>query len=458
MVKKFAVVAAIISTLSMFGAPFAHAVQQTPELDVTPVVIDEKGKPRDILKQTIKIVNTSERKLNLYPSVNDVHKTEGEQEFVAAQTGDDKKESLANWIELSRGVIDLGPGEEKEIPFVIRINVTALVGSYHATISFTEGGARDAADTKPPLGEIMVNVEVQDDVKEIMQLNKFGTDSFFLSGDDILFSYNVENIGNQELQPKGEVRIYNRRGEEVAAVPVNSDGKTISPSQMAQLASVWSGAEGFGRFKAFLTVDYGKVQTASVQDTVYFWIVPWKQLLMLVVVTALMLLVFAFYFHRWFEARHLAKLAHAGFHVVQKDAHVSAPAMHAPATGISHDEIMQKTGILFAIKSGMKKMIPTRRIKEVAVAPSVFPQEPISSPTPPPTVSQPATHVVPRPEPMMPVVSQHTPPPVPVSDGGTINLKVLKARVAQAPAVPPPQTPRVSVETNGHTISLKKMQ
>ncbi len=350
MEKNFAVVVAIVSALLTFSAPYAYAVQQTPELDVTPVVIDEKGKPRDILKQTIKIINTSERKLNLYPSVNDVHKVEGKQEFVAAQTGDDRKDSLANWIELSRGVIDLGPGEEKEIPFVIRINVTAVVGSYHATISFTEGGARDAADTKPPLGEITVNVEVQDDVKEIMQLNKFGTDSFFLSGDDVLFSFNVENIGNQELQPKGEVRIYNRRGEEVAAVPVNSDGKTISPSQMAQLASVWSGAEGFGRFKAFLTVDYGKVQTASVQDTVYFWIVPWKQLLMLVVVTALMLLVFAFYFHRWFEVRHLAKLAHAGFHVVQKDAQVSAPVMQASAAGISHDEIMEKTGILFAIK------------------------------------------------------------------------------------------------------------
>jgi hypothetical protein len=444
MLKKIIVVAAIVSTLFTFGAPFAYAVQQTPELDVTPVVIDEKGKPRDILKQSIKVINTSERKLQLYPSVNDVHKIEGEKEFVAAQTGDDRKDSLANWIELSRGVIELGPGEEKEIPFVIRINVTAVAGSYHATISFTEGGARDAADAKPPLGEITVNVEVQDDVKEIMQLNKFGTDSFFLAGDDVLFNYSVENIGNQELQPKGEVRIYNRRGEEVAAVPVNSDGKTISPSQMTQLASVWSGAEGFGRYKAFLTVDYGKVQTASVQDTVYFWIVPWKQLLMLIVVTALMLLVFAFYFHRWFEARHLAKLAHAGFHVVQKDVQVNAPVIPVPGAAVSHDEIMERTGILFAIKSGMKKMIPRRRKKEVTAVPSVFPQEPISAPTP---VVQP---VMPAP--------QYSPTAAPVSESGTINLKALKTRVVQAPAAPQAQPPRVSVETNGHTISLKKMQ
>jgi len=444
--KKLAI-AFVAAALFSSSAPFAYAVQQTPELDVTPVVIDEKGKPRDILKQSIKVINTSERKLQLYPSVNNVHKTEGEQEFVPAQNGDDRKDSLANWIELSRGVVELGPGEEKEIPFVIRINVTALVGSYHAVISFSEGGARSAAEAKSPLGEVTVNVEVQDDVKEIMQLNKFGTDSFFLSGDDVLFDYSVENIGNQELQPKGEIRIYNRRGEEVAAVPVNADGKTISPSQLTQFASVWSGAEGFGRFKAFLTVNYGKVQTASVQDTVYFWVVPWKQLLMLIVVTALMLLVFAFYFHRWFESRHLAKLAHAGFHVVHKEA--PATQTHSPALTPSHDEIMEKTGILFAIKSGVKKLIPRRKRREM-VAPSVFPLEPIAAPTTA-SASVPVTQGMqaPAPQPAVSMAQPYSPPKYESAKGGTINLKDLKARVA---------APQPRVTTEGHTINLKKPQ
>lgn len=450
MFKKIAYVVAIGSIAALFAVP-AYAVQQTSELDVTPAVIDEKGKPRDILKQTIKIVNTSERKLNLYPSVNDVHKVEGEQEFVSAQTGEDKKESLANWIELSRGVIELGPGEEKEVPFVIRINVTAVVGSYHAIITFSEGGARDIAESKSPLGEVMVNVEVQDDVKEIMQLNKFGTDNFFLSGDDVLFNYNLENIGNQELQPKGEIRIYNRRGEEVAAVPVNGDGKTISPSQMSQLASVWSGAEGFGRFKAFLTVNYGKVQTASVQDTVYFWVVPWKQLLMLIVVTALMLLVFAFYFHRWFEARHLAKLAHAGFHVVEKGA--VPPVAPPSAQGIAHDEIIKRTGVLFAIKSGLKKMVVRRKKRETA--PSVFPQEPVSAPTPAPVqqyVGSPTS--APADLAQQPVAIPYSPPQYQPAAGlpgqaSTINLKDLRPRAS-------PELPQV--RTEGHTINLKKIQ
>jgi len=150
------------------------------------------------------------------------------------------------------------------------------------------------------------------------------------------------NNGNQNLQPSGDIRIYNRRGEEVATVDVNKDGKSVSPEQTAQLASVWSGVNGFGQYKALITVNYGKTQTASVQDTVFFWIVPWKQLLGLFTITIIAMVALGLYFHRWFEEQHLNKLAIAGLlktHPVTAAAVASATAympqfpavpMHAP--------------------------------------------------------------------------------------------------------------------------------
>jgi hypothetical protein len=201
-------------------------------------VIDEKVKVRDILKKSVTVTNSSNRKLNLYPSVNDINPQEGEEEFVASQNAAERSGSLANWIELSRGVVELGPGESKELPFVIRTHLDAAPGTYHATISLGEGSSRSQAEEAPPLAEVAVNVEVMADIKEVMQLNKFFTDNVFFSGDDVLFNYQLENIGNQELQPRGEIRIYNRRGEEVAAVDVNTEGKKFSPEQTAQLASM----------------------------------------------------------------------------------------------------------------------------------------------------------------------------------------------------------------------------
>jgi hypothetical protein len=201
-------------------------------------------------------------------------------------------------------VLEIAPGETRQVPFIIHINPNAVANTYHAQISFYDGTTREEAEAHAPLGVVTVNLEVQADVKEILQLDRFSTGRFFLAGDDVRFDYNLENIGNQELQPHGEIRVYDNKGREVASVDVNKEGKSVSPDKLAQLASVWSSAEGFGHYKALLTVYYGKDQTATVQDTVFFWIVPWKQLLILFALGLTGVVFFAFYFHRWLESKH----------------------------------------------------------------------------------------------------------------------------------------------------------
>lgn len=335
-----------------FSIPVISRADSSAELTVVPVVVDEKAKARDILKETISITNTSQRKLTLYPAINDVKPQEGQAEFVSAQGADDKKDSLANWIELSRGVIDLLPGETHEIPFVVRVSLNAMPGTYHADISFYEGSNRQDAESKSPLAVATVNTEVQADIKESMQLNKFITDGFFFSGDDVLFNFQLENIGNQELKPKGEIRIYDRKGREVASIPVNPEGKSFTPDQAAQLASAWSAAEGFGKFKAFLNIDYGNNQSGSLQDTVFFWIIPWQQLLAILVVSVISIIVSALYFHRWLEHRHMQRFALAGAGAATMGAG-GAAVMPAPVGMLT--PVVQKSAQLTAVMPAVPK-------------------------------------------------------------------------------------------------------
>ena len=296
--------ATALLVLIVGSAPQSIRAQEgTHRLTVTPAVIDEKAKTRDILNETITLENTSIHKIIVFPGVNDVQVIDGKQRFSGALDGTSTAQSLAAWIELSRATVELMPGEKKTVPFLVRVDSNAAPGSYHATISFSEGGTREEAEKQPPLGTVVVNVDVQADIKEILQLDAFTTDNVYLSGDDVLFNYRFENIGNQELQPHGDIRIYNRKGEEVASVDVNKEGKPVSPDKVAQLASVWTGAQGFGQYKALLNVYYGQSQVASVQDTVFFWIIPWKELLALFVVGLIALVGAAFYAERWFERR-----------------------------------------------------------------------------------------------------------------------------------------------------------
>jgi len=302
----------VILSLMCVALPFVAQASTSSDIAVTPAVIDLKGKARDIIKESIVITNTSDHQITLYPSVDDINVESGSQTFTYAQSSTGLSDSLSNWIELSRGVVTLGPGEQREVPFVITINENAVVNTYHSAITFGEGDTRDEAEAMAPLATVTVNLEVQADIKEEMQLAKFTSDNIVFSGDDVLFKYQLQNIGNQDLNPTGEISIYDRNGEEVASVDVNKEGKTISPNQLSQLASVWSAANGFGKFKALLTVKYGASQTASVQDTVFFWIVPWKQILELFAVSLVAIVLLGLYFHRWLETHHLHKLAAAG--------------------------------------------------------------------------------------------------------------------------------------------------
>lgn len=308
--KKSLFTLLVITQLLGFAGS-VHA-QFSPPLSVTPVVIDEKAQERDILKESIIIKNNTTHVLQLYPSVNDINTQLGEQAYARATNSEELSNSLANWIELTRGMIELLPGEEKTIPFLIRVNLSAVAGAYHAQISLTQGGTRAEADSKPALVVVMVNVEVKANIKELLQLNTFSTGTIFFSGDDVMFNYKLQNIGNQDLHPTGQIHIFNRRGEEVASVEVNKDSKTVSPEQVSELASVWSAAQGFGRYKAMLTVGYGAAQTATVQDTVFFWVVPWKQMLSVFAVSLIIIVVLALQFHSWLERRHLYKFAYAG--------------------------------------------------------------------------------------------------------------------------------------------------
>ena len=110
-------------------------------ITASPAVFDFKAKARDILPEKIILTNKSDVKLNVYTFVNNILATTGEAKFLDPGTAD-YSSSLANWISISRGVLELAPGEKKEIDFSIEVNMRAKPGIYHAIISLRRSDAR----------------------------------------------------------------------------------------------------------------------------------------------------------------------------------------------------------------------------------------------------------------------------------------------------------------------------
>lgn len=88
---------------------------------------------------------------------------------------------------------------------------------------------------------------------------------------------------------KGEIRIYDRRGSQVATVTVGTeDDAPIEPGKTASINGVWEGPEinpllasvgvsvtGWGKYKALLDIEYGNAGRGTLNDTVFFWVVSW---------------------------------------------------------------------------------------------------------------------------------------------------------------------------------------
>ena len=313
------------------------------DFSVTPLIIDLKAKPRDILKDTIGVMNNSSHIGNIYAFVNNTDPLLGMEEW-KSMTSSKAGDSLANWIEIKRGTLALPPNEKMELPLLIQVNLHAKPGIYHATITFAEGGTRAEAEARIKEGvSVAVNVEVQDDAKEILELSKFISNGTFIAGKDATFSYDLKNIGNRPIAPKGEVRIFNGNGEEVATINVNEKDEVLDPNRSKQLASVWKAGSRFGKYKAMLNIEYGSGSRGTLKDTVFFWLIPWKELLTVFMCLLAVFLSFITYWHNGYTIHKQRVLAYAIPHDFNGNAptvqnQVMAPIRRMP----SREEFVQR--------------------------------------------------------------------------------------------------------------------
>ncbi len=268
---------------------------------VTPLVIDEELKQRDIVTKTIKIENNANYKVSIFPTVNEITKSAGDvTEFVPASVSDGKL-SVTSWIEVTRAVLELAPGEVREIPLTIRIHPQASAGEYHALIGFGTGRNRDDAERQVRAGNapgVVLRIAVDKNKTEFLKLGQFSIDRFVVNKDNQAVHYKLANPGSSVVIPEGEIIIYNTKGVEIEAIDVNPEKTPLAPGQVTEYSSQIPTDGLFGRYKAMLTVDYGTSQRASVYGTEFFYALPWQKLAIVGIVLLLICIAIVVYLHR----------------------------------------------------------------------------------------------------------------------------------------------------------------
>ncbi len=247
-------------------------------LKISPLLIDLDVEERDIVTKDITLTNDSDGKLTIYATVNEVAvDTTGEVKEFISPVMDDRTTAITSWVEITRGQIELMPGETTVIPLTLRVNPYAKPGEYHAFIGFVATNKRYIAENTALAGNadgVIIKATLAVKTNDLLHIDTFLVDRFILNDNQRTITLDVKNEGETDVVPKGEIIFYNSRGEEVSSVPVNEQSESIAANAVKQLTVQVPFRNELGRFKANVRLNYGADQQALVFDTTQFFMIP----------------------------------------------------------------------------------------------------------------------------------------------------------------------------------------
>jgi hypothetical protein len=274
-VPMFRLVATILLTLLLVFSPYTT---QAGEVSISPLLIDVEADARDILAKDITLTNETTAKKNIYVTVNEVAvDTTGEVKEFISPSMDDRTTAITSWLEITRGRVELEPEETEVIPLTIRINPQAKPGVYQAFIGFVQASNRPEAESVALRGDadgVIVKVNLEQKTSDLISINSFLVDRFVFDKTKQPITVELENRGDSDVTPSGEIIFYNSRGEEVGSVPVGNQAETIAPGASKKISVEIPLDDTLGRFKANIRLAYGKDQESLVFDTTQFFVIP----------------------------------------------------------------------------------------------------------------------------------------------------------------------------------------
>lgn len=251
---------------------------------VSPLAVNYDVERRDILNGSLTLTNTGDRALRLYAGVNEVA-TDGEGiiKSFTPPSMTDRTSDPTSWVQITRGRIELAPGESKEIPYTVKMHPTTKPGQYSVFVGFAPGSNQPDALSKIRTGDgkgSLFNISVDQKQNLLLRLEQYSVDRFVIN-DDGDISVSLQNPGQVPITPGGEIIFYDNRGEEAASVPFNEAGVAIGESSIETFTLSIPNALKLGKYKAYLSVEYGETQRSAVTDSSFFYVAPITQLVII---------------------------------------------------------------------------------------------------------------------------------------------------------------------------------
>jgi hypothetical protein len=296
MLKKIKTLLLFLLLIIIF--PFSPVSAQSVGIKISPVIIEDLVEPGQVLSKIISVTNQSSDSKKLFVYLRDF-KGEGEEgEAKLIIPGSEEGSFLASWITVTNESIDFQPFEEKNIPFTVTIPAETGPGGYYGALVIATEPPKLNMDSEDKGAALAISqqtaslllLKVKGDIREDADIREFITDkSLYNAPFDIEFTARVQNRSNVHIKPAGFISITNFFDKEIIRLDFNEKGSNILPDSFRKYRNNWQGTKGFGRYKASLVLSYGTATTLggagmqSMTSANYFWIIPWKTILLVFV-------------------------------------------------------------------------------------------------------------------------------------------------------------------------------
>lgn len=295
--------------ISIFGVflllPTWALAQQSVVLSVSPTKFDISANPSQTWTSSVRVINANPFPLTVYAEpVNFTSAGDsGVGSLMPILEPISDGSTLAEWIDVNKQSITIPAEQTVSIPFTVTVPESAAPGGHYAAILIGTQPVNGTADQpQVQTAQVVTSLlflRVAGEIDERAAIRSFTTERQIYEQADITLQLRLENKGNVHLQPQGDIEIYNMWGQPRGVIPVNRNSQfgDVLPSNGGgdntrtyrfQWTADWSLAD-MGRHRASVTLAYGEQVRQFVDATTYFWIIPWRVLLLVFLTIGLFL-------------------------------------------------------------------------------------------------------------------------------------------------------------------------
>ena len=341
---KLVSVSALVVVAAFVCLPFhAHA------LTASPIRYEISGNPGEVLQEKLNLRNETAEKQTYYPHYYNFQ-AEGE---TGTPTFVDPKEGLGTWIAGPAG-IELAPGDNQTVIFVISIPKDAQPGGYFGALLYGTTPPQKAGESQLAIGSEtgpIILLRVNGDIKESASVLEFNTknNQHFYTALPVEMYYRFQNTGADRTKPAGDLTMRNILGFKANRQTANPVEGNVLPGQIRKIELAWQKTDkpgpdayasrgffdqvayewknfAFGYFTANLDLTYGASNNQKAHSEVKFAVIPWQ--LLIVILLALVIIYFGFRmlirkYNKWIikQTEIAIKMAHKSSKAEEEEKH-----------------------------------------------------------------------------------------------------------------------------------------